>query len=118
MKHDEDKLVEGCKLYFEYSFPFTEHWRFFHIPNGGFRNLIEATRFKRIGVKAGVPDVCIILNNGYTCWLEFKNPNGKGRLSDQQLQYRDNLIKSRHFWFLISSLDDFKNALEEIKDLI
>ena len=30
-----------------------------HIPNGGMRSKAEAVRFKRTGVKAGVPDLCL-----------------------------------------------------------
>jgi len=32
----------------------------FHIPNGGKRNAREAARFKRMGVKAGVPDLFLL----------------------------------------------------------
>lgn len=31
----------------------------FHIPNGGKRDAREAARFKAMGVKAGVPDLCL-----------------------------------------------------------
>lgn len=31
----------------------------FHIPNGGKRDIITATRLKAQGVKAGVPDLCL-----------------------------------------------------------
>ena len=34
----------------------------FHVPNGGKRNAREGAKFKRMGVKAGVPD-CIIINS-------------------------------------------------------
>ncbi len=33
----------------------------FHIPNGGSRNIIEAAKFKKLGVKAGVPDLQLIV---------------------------------------------------------
>lgn len=32
-----------------------------HVPNGGSRNIIEATKLKRMGVKAGMPDIFIPL---------------------------------------------------------
>jgi hypothetical protein len=118
MRHDEDKLVEGCRLLFEYLFTVENAWRFIHIPNGGKRNIIEASRFKRMGVRKGVPDVLIILNNGYTCFVEFKDPKGKGRFEDEQLEYRDRLIKSGHYWFSCKSIDEFKKIIDEIRDLI
>ena len=32
---------------------------FFHIPNGGKRGVLEASRLKKMGVKAGIPDIFI-----------------------------------------------------------
>ena len=34
--------------------------KWFHCPNGGSRNAREGAKFKRMGVKAGVPDIIII----------------------------------------------------------
>jgi len=57
---------------------------YFAIPNGGKRNLIVAKKLKAEGVKAGVPDICII-HDGMTYFLEVKRPKtdtiDKGRLS-------------------------------------
>lgn len=35
-----------------------------HIPNGGKRNAREGARFKRMGVKAGVPDIAFPIPRG------------------------------------------------------
>lgn len=43
----------------------------FHVPNGGYRNAIEAARFKGMGVKAGVPD-CLFFDRGRFYGLELK----------------------------------------------
>jgi hypothetical protein len=60
---------------------------YFAIPNGGKRNVITATKLKAEGVKAGVPDLCII-HEGQAFFLEVKRPastaGGKGRLSPAQ----------------------------------
>lgn len=53
----------------------------FHCPNGGSRNVIEATNLKRQGVKAGIPDI-IIIYQGRAHGLELKSKNG--RLQDSQ----------------------------------
>ena len=34
-------------------------WRWFHIPNGGRMSRVRGARLKRMGVKAGVPDLII-----------------------------------------------------------
>ena len=57
----------------------------YHIPNGGLRSKPEAVRFKRIGVKAGVPDLFLPVARGgwHGLYVEMKRKNG-GRLSDDQ----------------------------------
>lgn len=51
----------------------------FHIPNGGSRNLLEAAKLKKMGVKAGVSDLCLpIAAKGYhSLWIELKATNGR-----------------------------------------
>lgn len=57
----------------------------FHIPNGGVRSKSEAVRFKRTGVKAGVPDLFLpVARGGYHgLFVEMKRRKG-GRVSDEQ----------------------------------
>ena len=58
----------------------------FHIPNGGKRGKAEAARFKRMGVKPGVPDMFLpVARGGYHgLFIELKRQDG-GRVSiDQQ----------------------------------
>ena len=51
----------------------------FHIPNGGYRNPIEAVHFKRLGVKAGAPDLFLPFPadgcNGL--FIEMKSQTGR-----------------------------------------
>lgn len=56
----------------------------FHVPNGGKRNAAEAARFKAMGVKAGVPDLCLpVPMNGYAgLYIEMKY--GKNKPTDTQ----------------------------------
>jgi hypothetical protein len=55
---------------------------YFHIPNGGSRNVIEAANLKLQGVRAGVPDLCVIPINGPVCFIELKSKEGS--LTDKQ----------------------------------
>lgn len=55
----------------------------FHIPNGGKRNAREAARFKRMGVKPGVPDLFLPVPRG-GCHGLFIEQAPRGRLSDHQ----------------------------------
>ena len=62
--------------------------RFYAIPNGGKRNLLEAVKFKRMGVKSGVPDICLPFPSGryFGAYLELKRIKG-GKVSDNQLEW-------------------------------
>lgn len=56
----------------------------FHVPNGGKRNASEGAKFKKLGVKAGVPDLFLpIAKDGYHgLFIEMKY--GKGTTSKEQ----------------------------------
>jgi hypothetical protein len=54
---------------------------FFHVPNGGSRNKIEAGQLKASGVVAGVPDMLLVWK-GSVYAFEFKTETGV--LSDAQ----------------------------------
>ena len=57
----------------------------FHIPNGGLRSKSEAARFKRAGVKPGVPDIFLPCARGnyHGLFIELKKLTG-GRTSKEQ----------------------------------
>lgn len=50
-----------------------------HSPNGGSRNAIEAAKFKRMGVKAGFPDLFLFVPNGlfFGLFIELKAKGGR-----------------------------------------
>jgi len=80
-------------------------FRFFHIPNGGSRHKAEAARLKKSGVMPGVPDLCVILQNGRTLWIEVKS--SKGKLSADQNDLIDWLNASQrkgHFAYVVRDL--------------
>jgi hypothetical protein len=78
--------------------------RWFAIPNGGFRGRNEASRLKAEGVRAGVPDLCFILPEGRSAWLEMKTKIGK--LSSAQKDFRDALLALGHHWAMARSVDE------------
>lgn len=57
---------------------------FFHIPNGGSRNKLEAANLKLAGLLPGVPDLCLI-GNGHHQFVELKKE--KGTLSTHQKEF-------------------------------
>ena len=62
-----------------------------HIPNGGKRNAAEAAHLKRLGVKAGVPDLCLPVPRGRFHGLYIELKAGKNRPTDAQRTWIDAL---------------------------
>lgn len=69
----------------------------FHIPNGGLRSKPEAVRFKRIGVKPGVPDLFLPVARGgwHGLFIEMKRQKG-GKLSEDQKAWLDALTEQHY----------------------
>ena len=69
----------------------------FAVPNGGQRNKIVAAKLKSEGVKAGVPDICVI-HDGMAFFLEVKKPqtsnSRKGTLSKPQKEFISKIKKA------------------------
>lgn len=57
----------------------------YHIPNGGKRNKVIAAKFKRMGVKPGVPDIFLpVAKGGYHgLYIELKRTKGGGTSDNQ-----------------------------------
>ena len=75
----------------------------FHVPNGGFRHKAEAAKLRAMGVRSGVPDICLPVRRGsYSgLFIELKRmaKDGKreGRLSDNQKEVWIPFLKSQGF---------------------
>src|SRR3989304_2013103 len=68
--------------------------KYWHTPNGGKRHIKTAMKFKRQGVKAGVPDLIFVVpplagsnEPPFFGFLEVKTP--KGKMSPAQQEFRD-----------------------------
>lgn len=64
-----------------------------HIPNGGKRNEIEAARFKREGVLAGVSDIFLPVARGKFHGLYIEMKARKGKVSDRQKWWIEEVSK-------------------------
>ena len=73
----EDREAETFMLLLQYRMPSIADL-IFHIPNGGSRNVLEATRFKKQGVKAGIPDyfLPVATNKYHGLFIELKSKTG------------------------------------------
>ena len=74
----EFRLHVACKQFLDTALP--DSAIYFHTPNAP-RNKVTGARLKAMGMKAGVPDLCIIYR-GDVLFVELKT--AKGRLSPVQ----------------------------------
>lgn len=62
MRHIEDQLQKSIVRWFDLQYANLRHL-LIHVPNGGYRNAVEAAKFKQMGVRAGVPDLILLYPN-------------------------------------------------------
>jgi|SRR6185369_5625340 len=86
--------------------------KFYAIPNGGSRNVIEAVKFKRCGVQPGIPDLCIPIPSGsyHGLYIELKREKG-GRVSDSQIYWLTFLREKGYY-------ADVANGFLEAKEIV
>ena len=98
---------------------FPELKMLYHVPNGGKRNPAEAARFKAMGVKAGVPDLCLpVPMNGYAgLYIEMKYGSNKPTAAQKEwilqtkvryLDYSLGFLKPFYafLWYFLVTLDN------------
>ncbi len=97
----EDNLQKRVATYLDFS---EAIW--FHSPNGGKRNLLEAVKLKKMGVKSGVPD-CLILNqrHGFK-GLAIELKVGKNQPTINQMAFMEDLARLGYLCWVSWSLDE------------
>ena len=100
----EEKIQATCFQWHWATFPELRRC-LFHIPNGGKRLKSSGTRFKAVGVVAGIPDMCYVFNN-QTHWLEFKTESGS--LSGVQKQVSTAFLTQGYSVYTIRNFESFK----------
>jgi hypothetical protein len=82
---------------------------FFHVPNGGKRNRIEAARFKGLGVRAGVADL-ILVHRGNVYALELKSSTGRPTVC--QMEFMSEFNAAGGHGYICHDLDRALQTLE------
>lgn len=110
MRHIESDIQIASIYWFKLQYP---KYIIASIPNGGSRNVIEATRMKREGTLKGLPDVVIYEPHGifHGCFVEFKAP--KGRHSKEQIEMMGELLKRGYSVNTCYSFDDFRTVVKK-----
>lgn len=79
---------------------------YIHPPNGGSRNIIEATKLKKMGVKSGVPDILIFNRKKGYSGLAIELKVGYNKPSDNQLEFMKQLDEEGWLCIVSYSLDE------------
>ena len=85
----------------------------FHVPNGGSRNRAEAVKFKQMGVKAGVSDLCLPYPKGSYCGLFVEMKFGNNRQQDTQKEFLADMTAAGHFVATCYSAEEAIKVIEE-----
>lgn len=109
-RHPERDLQYAVMNYFRSVCPEAEA---IHIPNGGYRRVIEASILKGMGVKAGVPDILVMWSPAKFGFIELKAPRQITRLSDAQKSFMGRLKILGIPCSVVSSLDSLASVIRE-----
>lgn len=88
-----------------------------HVPNGGSRNKMEAVKFKQMGVKAGVADLCLPYPKGAYCGMYIEMKFGNNRQQESQKIFLEDMEAAGHFVVTCYSALDAVAVLEEYLNL-
>ena len=83
--HEEEALQRDVVEFLRWALPFDAVY--FAVPNGGKRHIKIAQRLVPQGVRAGVPDLCIV-HAGRALFVELKTPTGALSASQRQMHAR------------------------------
>jgi len=102
---EQDLQLAVAKL-LDHILPAEAFW--FHIPNGGKRGIIEASIFKHMGVKKGVPDIAVC-HDGTVDFIELKAPGSYA--TPEQKEVATKLFAAGLRVLVCRTLDDVIAAL-------
>lgn len=110
MTKSEDRIQAECTTWAHNTYPDLRlNW--WHVPNGGTRNLIEARKLKTMGVKAGIWDIHCYYKGQFSI-IEMKTETGQ--YSAEQKIWGAEMKKMGAKLYLCRSLEDFKKVFSEI----
>jgi len=110
IKQSESHLQQQCIKWMQYQH---SNIVFFHVPNGGKRNVREAVRFKREGVISGVADIIILRPNKSKHGLLIELKTLIGKQSPEQKDFQQNVGRWNYQYSICRSLDQFMKCVTD-----
>lgn len=87
----------------------------FSVPNGMKLKITQARIAKAEGLTSGCSDVIILLPNRRTIFIEFKNPNGKGRQSPAQKEFEEKVKELGFEYYIWDKWEQVDKFLREVR---
>ena len=93
-----------------------------HVPNGGSRHMLEAIKFKKMGLRKGVPDILLAVPRGglHGLFIELKRPSlrpktakGKGGVSEDQAWWLSELWKRGYQASIAWGFEEARGIIEQ-----
>jgi len=103
----EDRIQQECYMWFWNTYPELRKL-LFAVPNGRYRNKIDAVILSKTGLVAGVSDM-IFLYKGIAYLLELKTENGIQ--SDAQKEWEGIVNKQGFSYYIIRDLEEFSRVI-------
>lgn len=103
-------MQKSCVEWFDLQYPGLR-LRLHHSPNGGYRNVIEASKFKLMGVRAGFPDLILLVPTGKHPFLGIELKTKTGRQSELQKAYQKEFEKAGARYVICRSFDEFRREV-------
>ncbi len=110
MKHEED---DNQKALFDWAAHISALRWMYAIPNGGKRNIREATRLKQQGLKAGVWDIHLPVVTMEYPGLYIEMKAGKNKLTELQSEFGQHLNQQGYAHHVCYSWIDAKDIIIE-----
>lgn len=108
-KHPEDQ-IQTAIVAFLAVYESQGKLSYFAVPNGEKRDAVTGAKLKRLGTRAGVPDIVILFPGNHTIFLEVKAP--KGALSESQTAWFTWLNAARYTVAVVRSVDEAKAMID------
>lgn len=106
---EQAAVIKWCDLH-----PIAKH--IYAIPNGSHKSPATAMKFKREGLRPGVPDLCLPVPRGafHGAYFEMKRTKG-GVISDKQADWMGFLAQQGYYCKVCKGADE---AIQAIKDYL
>jgi len=111
-RHDEDRLQESCVRWFNLRWP---RYRLLlhHSPNEGLlpKGAAAGAKRKAMGVRAGFPDLVLMLPGGGHPYLAVELKTDKGRQSFAQKSMQADMEAVGALYVVVRSVDEFMRVV-------